>query len=76
MYSAVELGTFTAYADRFSSFRVVSVEDIIAPMALCKIQARSTLSPHDLVKLWVAILYDRVRCLDLLGYLMYYLTWF
>ncbi|KAF8595016.1 hypothetical protein BDV93DRAFT_576770 [Ceratobasidium sp. AG-I] len=58
---AVELGTFTAYADRFSPFTVIPVEDIIAPMALCTFSMRSSFRPQRMLKLWVAILYDRVR---------------
>ncbi|KAG9076809.1 hypothetical protein FRC06_009312, partial [Ceratobasidium sp. 370] len=38
---ALELGTFTAYADRFSDFQVVKIEQVLAPMALCKLKAQA-----------------------------------
>ncbi|KAG9121715.1 hypothetical protein FRC07_002231 [Ceratobasidium sp. 392] len=56
---ALELGTFTAYADKFGPFCVVAIEQIVAPMALCKLRARSQLYPYTPMDLWVAILYDR-----------------
>lgn len=61
LLNAVELGTFTAYADQFASFCVVPIEGVVAPTALCKLQARSTLPPRNTIKLWIAILYDRVH---------------
>ncbi|KAG8698713.1 hypothetical protein FRC08_005754 [Ceratobasidium sp. 394] len=56
---ALELGAFTAHADRFSSPFIVSIEQITAPMALCKLNARSRAYPHAPLGLWIAILYDR-----------------
>ncbi|KAG9124610.1 hypothetical protein FRC07_010956 [Ceratobasidium sp. 392] len=56
---ALELGTFTAYANKFAPFRVIAIKQIVAPMALCKLRARSQVYPHTPMDLWIAILYDQ-----------------
>ncbi|QRV82786.1 Transposase family tnp2 [Ceratobasidium sp. AG-Ba] len=56
---AEQLGAYTAYAKQFLPFQVVSIEQIVSPMALCQLKARAQSYPHQTLSLWVAILYDR-----------------